>query len=296
MQSGARQQTALLPCRLLDLPSYLNHLEVCRRMYCIETTTGSGQNPALLTSKTCLTLLGQHTARGCMSSWCLKGVVYTRGLMHSRIQILGSLLCPKASWDQERVGIIPPFTLTSGKGQLSKEGSSCAWYVSASGQSEGHSAAPPERTAALFSWLRGVSGCVYSRPSLNKSWVSSLFAEGQAQTDHCKQHHLILSHAWLLPSPAAQFIMFFHCTITIACDSISAMDSAWHTPSISTARSGSPSTSFLTAPDPTNIKAGKKVENMFSINLCFHPQILTLPFTFNYCNSKMAPKWTFHLL
>lgn len=82
-------------------------------------------------------------------------------------------------------------------------------------------------------WLVGAG--VYSRQSLTESGVSSLFAEGQAHTDHCKQQYrLILSGAGLLPSPAAQFIAFFHCTIPLACDSISAVDPAWHTPLIST--------------------------------------------------------------
>lgn len=73
------------------------------------------------------------------------------------------------------------------------------------------------------------------------------------------QRPVIASQPWVLP-------FHFHCPLRV------------------------PTTPFLTAPDPTNVKAGKKMENMFSINLCFHPQILTLPFSFNYCHSKMAPK------
>lgn len=52
--------------------------------------------------------------------------------------------------------------------------------------------------------------------------------------------------------------MFFHCTITMICDSISAVGSAWHTPSISTAPSGSlPPLSLLHLTPPTSRLARK---------------------------------------
>lgn len=58
--------------------------------------------------------------------------------------------------------------------------------------------------------------------------------------------------------PQRSLIVFFHCTITVTCDSISAVGSAWHTPSISTAPSGSlPPLSLLHLTPPTSRLARK---------------------------------------
>ena len=267
-------------------------------MCCIEIRIRSGSHREKTTLFTLKTLpnsvLGLHTAvRSCTCSWCLK--VYTGGLMHSsvhsKIQILGSLLGPKASWDQTWVCIVPLFTPASVKGHGSKEGSSCAlacpsiratrgWQSSLPG---GHSHVV---RAAFHDWF--VGECVYTRQSLNKSWVSSQFAEGQAHADHCKQqYNFILSRAWLLPSPAAQFIMFFHCTITITCDSIAAMDSAWHTPFISTAPSGSRAPLSLLHPTPPTSRLARKWK------ICFQ---LAFPSThkfspFHLLLITVIPKW-----
>lgn len=227
-----------------------------------------------------------------MCSWCLKGFVYTGGLMHSKIQILGSLLCPKVSWDQTWVCIVPSFTLTSVKGNVSKEGSGCALVCPSLGTIRGSQLQCTPRTQprgeSSFPWPWFVRERVYNRQFLNKSWVSSLFAEGQSHTDHCKQqYHLILSHAWLLPSPAVQFIMFFHYTIAITCDSISAMDSAWHTPLISTVPSGSLAPLSLLHPTPPTSRLARKWKICFQLTFAsthkfspFHLLLITV-----------IPKW-----
>lgn len=79
-----------------------------------------------------------------MCSWCLKGFVYTGGLMHSpvhfKIQILGSLLCPKASWDQTSSLRSPSLLL---KAMWARREVDVPWFVPPSGQSEAHSPSVP---------------------------------------------------------------------------------------------------------------------------------------------------------
>lgn len=133
-----------------------------------------------------------------------------------------------------------------------------------------------------------LDGLCLQQPSSSSSWASSPFAEGQAHAAHCKQqYHWILSHPWLLPAPAAQFIVFFHCTITMTSDSISAMGSAWHTPSISTAPSGSLAPLSLLHLTPPTSRLARKWKICFQLTFAsthkfspFHSLLITV-----------IPKW-----
>lgn len=74
-------------------------------------------------SKTfCTFAFGLHAALcSCTWLWCLKGSVYTRGLMCAKIQILGSHLCTLEGWDQVWVCILPLLALAAIRRHKSQE-------------------------------------------------------------------------------------------------------------------------------------------------------------------------------
>lgn len=186
----------------------------------------------------------------CRCSWCLKGCVCTGGLVHTNSDPWLPPL-PKDKLGPDVSGCHPSVCPVR-----AHEGTEMCHHQDREHWEPWHSWGPALPRAFH---VQSLEGCVYNRPSSSSSWASSQFAEGQAHAAHCKQqYHRILSHLWLLPAPAVQFIMFFHCTITMTCDSISAVGSAWHTPSISTAPSGSlPPLSLLHLTPPTSRLARK---------------------------------------